>query len=124
MIVPLTSNESKVIFNDFADGVQRIRHHALSNGDRANHKYAVRVNDDSDGPPKIYIFHLEGGSEKNDPLKEYRILELVVTRVDYNKLFITGIRNGQDCFEDHGTKDQVSYMNQRYEHFVENILLL
>lgn len=72
----------------------------------------------------IYIFHLEGGSEKNDPLKEYRILELVVTRVDDNKLFITGIRNGQDCFEDHGTKDQVSYMNQRYEHFVENILLL
>ena len=106
MIVPLTSNEIKVIFNDFADRVQRIHHHALSNGDGANHKYAVRVNEDSDGPPKIYyIFHLEGGSEKNDPLKEYRILELVVTRVDDNKLFITGIRNGQDCFEDHGTKD-------------------
>ena len=63
----------------------------------ANHKYAVRVNDDSDGPPKKYIFHLEGGSEKNDPLREYRILELVVTRVDDNKLFITGIKNGQDC---------------------------
>ena len=72
----------------------------------------------------IYIFLWEGGSDKNDPLKEYRILELVVTRVDDNKLFITGIRNGQDCFEDHGTKDQVSYMNQRYEHFVENIMLL
>jgi len=63
----------------------------------ANYKYAVWVNDDSDGPPKIYIFHLEGGSEKNDPLKEYRILELVVTRVDDNKLFITCIRNGQEC---------------------------
>ena len=65
-----------------------------------NYKYAVRVNDESDGnngPPKIYIFHLEGGSEKKDPLKEYRILELLVTRVDDNKLFITGIRNGQDC---------------------------
>jgi len=60
-----------------------------------NYKYAVRVNDDSDDPPKI--FHLEGGSEKKDPLKEYRTLELLVTRVDDNKLFITGIRNGQDC---------------------------
>ena len=51
----------------------------------------------SDGPPKIYIFHLEGGSGKNDPLREYRILKLVVTRVDDYKLFITGIKNGQDC---------------------------
>ena len=61
-----------------------------------NYKYAVRVNDpDSNDPPKIFL--LEGGSEKKDPLKEYRTLELLVTRVDDNKLFITGIRNGQDC---------------------------
>ena len=108
----------KVIFNDFADEVQRIRYHALSNGNGANHKYAVRVNDDSDGPPKIYIYilHLEGGSEKNDPLKEYRILELVVTRVDDNKLFITGIRNAKIVFW--------RSRNRRYEHFVEDILLL
>ena len=61
-----------------------------------NYKYAVRVKDDT-GDDKPKIFHLEGGSEKNDPLKEYRVLELLVTRVDDNKLFITGIRNGQDC---------------------------
>ena len=61
-----------------------------------NYKYAVRVKDDT-GDDKPKIFHLEGGSEKTDPLKECRALELLVTRVDDNKLFITGIRNGQDC---------------------------
>ncbi|XP_078342370.1 uncharacterized protein LOC144628182 [Oculina patagonica] len=66
-----------------------------SQKDGSNYKYAVRVNDDSEAPPKI--FHLEGGSEKRDPLKEYRTLELLVTQVDGNKLYITGIRKDGDC---------------------------
>ena len=58
------------------------------------YKYAVRATDDNDAPPRI--FHLEGGDEKKDPLKEYRTLE-IVTRVDGNKFYITGLRNGGDC---------------------------
>ncbi|RMX60304.1 hypothetical protein pdam_00017987 [Pocillopora damicornis] len=65
-----------------------------SQKDGSVYKYAVRAADDNDAPPRI--FHLEGGDERKDPLKEYRMLE-IVTRADGNKVFITGIRNGGDC---------------------------
>ncbi|CAH3112254.1 unnamed protein product [Pocillopora meandrina] len=95
LINNLSSTHWQEVGNSSSDGLE-FKEYIItrSQKDGSIYKYAVRAADDNDAPPRI--FHLEGGDERKDPLKEYRMLE-IVTRADGNKVFITGIRNGGDC---------------------------